>query len=40
MSVVLSLLDQLYTTRRSLRALLSAVEAQPEDVRARIAALI
>ncbi len=40
MSVVLSLLDQLYTTRRSLRALLSAVEAQPEDVRARIAALV
>jgi chaperone modulatory protein CbpM len=40
MSVVLSLLDQLYTTRRSLRALLSAVEAQPGDVRARIAALL
>ena len=40
MSVVLSLLDQLYTTRRSLRALLSAVEAQPEDVRVRIAALV
>ena len=40
MSVVLSLMDQLYETRRSLRTLLSAVEAQPEDVRARIAALV
>jgi chaperone modulatory protein CbpM len=40
MSVVLSLMDQLYQTRRSLRALLSAVEAQPPDVRARIGALV
>ena len=40
MSVVLSLMDQLYQARRSLRALLSAVEAQPDDVRAGIAALV
>ena len=40
MSLVLSLMDQLYAARRSLRTLLSAVEAQPEDVRARIAALV
>ena len=40
MSVVLSLMDQLYQARRSLRSLLSAVEAEPADVRARIAALV
>lgn len=40
MSVVLSLLDQLYAVRRSLRTLLSAVDAQPEDVRTRIATLV
>jgi chaperone modulatory protein CbpM len=40
MSVVLSLLDQLYQARRSLRTLVSALEEQPEDVRTRIAALI
>lgn len=40
MPVVLSLLDQLYTVRRSLRTLLSAIEAQPDDVRTRIAALV
>ena len=40
MSVVLSLMDQLYQARRSLRALLSAVEAQPPDVRARIGTLV
>ncbi len=39
MSVVLSLLDQLYATRRSLSALLAAVKAQPEGVRNNIAAL-
>jgi chaperone modulatory protein CbpM len=37
LSVVLSLLDQLYTARRSLRLLVSAVGGEPEDVRARIA---
>ena len=37
MSVVLSLMDQLYQARRSLRTLLSALEAEPEEVRARIA---
>ena len=37
MTVVLSLMDQLYATRRKLGVLLSAVEAQPEEVRARIA---
>ncbi len=40
MSVVLSLLDQLYAVRRSLRTLLSAVDAQPDEVRGRIAALV
>ena len=40
MSVVLSLMDQLYRARRSLRALVSAVEAQPEEVRARIATML
>lgn len=40
MSVVLSLMDQLYETRRSLHTLLSALEAQPADVRARITALV
>lgn len=40
MSVVLSLLDQLYAVRRSLRTLSSAVEAQPQEVRASIAALV
>jgi chaperone modulatory protein CbpM len=37
MAVVLSLMDQLYAARRSLRSLVSAVEAQPESVRGRIA---
>ncbi len=40
LSVVLSLMDQLYRARRSLRSVLAAVEAQPEEVRARIAALL
>jgi chaperone modulatory protein CbpM len=40
LSVVLSLLDQLYATRRSLQTLLAAVAAQPDDVRERIASLI
>ena len=40
MTVVLSLMDQLYAVRRSLHTLLSAVEAQPEEVRANIAALV
>jgi chaperone modulatory protein CbpM len=40
MSVVLSLMDQLYQVRRSLRTVLSAVDAQPEEVRASIATLV
>ena len=40
MSVVLSLMDQLYAVRHSLRTLLSAVEAQPEEIRARIAEVV
>ena len=40
MSVVLSLMDQLYAVRRSLRTLLSAVEAQPEEVRGQIATFL
>jgi chaperone modulatory protein CbpM len=37
LSVVLSLMDQLYDVRRDLRRLVSAIEAQPEEVRADIA---
>lgn len=37
MPVVLSLLDQLYATRRALGALMSAVGTLPDDVRAEIA---
>jgi chaperone modulatory protein CbpM len=40
LAVVLSLLDQLYATRRTLQMLMTAVAAQPEDVRSRIAWLI
>jgi chaperone modulatory protein CbpM len=40
MSVVLSLLDQLYSMRRSMRGLVSAIEAQPDEVRSRIATLM
>ena len=40
LSVVLSLLDQLHATRRSLQTLMAAVQAQPDDVRNRIASLI
>ena len=40
MSVVLSLMDQFNAVRRCLRALSNAVEAQPEEVRARIVALV
>ena len=34
--VILSLMDQLYSARRSLRELLSAVAAQPEAIRKQI----
>ncbi len=40
MSVVLSLMDQLYSARRALGAVASAIEAQPAEARARIAALV
>ena len=40
MSVVLSLMDQLYHARRSLRSVLAAVEAQPGEVRAQIATFL
>jgi chaperone modulatory protein CbpM len=40
LSVVLSLMDQLYSARRALGALSAAVSAQPEDVRARIVARV
>ena len=40
LSVVLSLMDQLYEVRRHLNALLTAVDAQPEHVRTGIAARI
>ena len=40
MSVVLSLMDQLYSARRALGAVASAIEAEPAEVRARISALV
>jgi len=40
MTVVLSLMDQLYAARRALGALTSAVAAQPEGVRKDIAAAV
>jgi len=40
LSVVLSLMDQLYEARCRLKALLSAVDAQPEHVRAGITACV
>ncbi len=40
MSLVLSLLDQVYRLRGELHAVLRAVEAQPEDVRAAIRAAL
>ena len=40
LSVVLSLMDQLYAARSSLREVLIAVEAQPSEVQAGIATLI
>ena len=40
LTVVLSLLDQLYAVRRSLRTLVAAVEAQPDDIRDRMWALV
>ena len=36
MSVVLSLMDQLYDARRSLKAVVAAIESEPDEVRARI----
>jgi chaperone modulatory protein CbpM len=36
--IVLSLIDQLHDARRALRAFASAVEEQPDEVRARITA--
>jgi chaperone modulatory protein CbpM len=38
--VVLHLLDQIYALRRRLRALCTALEAQPEEVRAAVLALV
>jgi chaperone modulatory protein CbpM len=38
--VILSLMDQLYHTRHSLKRLVAAVEAEPADVRNRISARI
>jgi chaperone modulatory protein CbpM len=40
LSVVLSLMDQLYATRRSLRDILVAIQAQPNEVRTSIAELV
>jgi len=40
MPLVLSLLDQVYELRGQLRAVLRAVEAQPEEVRAAIRAAL
>ncbi len=38
--VVLSLIDQLHEARRLVRTMAAAIEAQPEDVRHRIAAVL
>lgn len=38
--VVLSLLDQVYDLRRSLRAVMAVVNEAPEDVRARVLAVL
>jgi len=38
--VVLSLVDQLYAVRQSMHTLLSAIEAQPDEVRAKISSVI
>lgn len=38
LGVVMSLVDQLHTTRAELRRVIAAVQAEPGDVRARIAA--
>jgi chaperone modulatory protein CbpM len=40
MPVVLSLIDQLHETRRVLKAMASAIEKQPEEVRRQIEAEI
>lgn len=40
MSLVLSLLDQVYATRRQLKAVLRAVETQPPPVREAIRAVL
>ncbi len=40
LSVVLSLMDQLYAVRRSLSEVLVAVDAQPAEIQASVAALI
>ncbi len=40
LGVVMSLVDQLHTTRAELRRVIAAVQAEPGDVRARIAAQI
>lgn len=40
MPVVLSLMDQLYATRRALGALMSAVQTLPADIQAEIAETI
>jgi chaperone modulatory protein CbpM len=40
MSVVLSLMDQLYAARRALNAIESAVSAQPDEIRTSIAMLV
>jgi len=37
MPIVLSLIDQLHATRRTLRAFATVIDEQPTDVRARIA---
>ncbi len=40
LSVVLSLMDQLYASRRAFSMLAEAVAAQPDDIRRRIAATV
>ncbi len=40
LGLVMGLIDRLHATRADLRALMRAVAAEPEDVRARIAATV
>ncbi len=40
LGIMISLIDQLHSVRGNLRAVLTAIEAEPKDVRARIGAAL